>query len=162
MEKVKEVMSNTPVSCKEDETIQQVANQMSKSNVGFLPVIDKNQKVVGTITDRDVVLSLARTAKAPAQLKVQEVMRKDTHTVAPEDDATKALEIMRTRKVRRLPVVDSDRRLRGIVSLTGIAKRIRNSSNRNQFEYQGKENFISTLHALADRDTNNQGESSLG
>jgi CBS domain-containing protein len=162
MEKVKEIMTDTPFSCKEDETIQQVANQMSKSNIGFLPVIDKNQKVVGTITDRDVVLSLARTAKTPAQLKVQEVMRKETHTVDPEDDATKALEIMRTRKVRRIPVVDSDKRLRGIVSLTGLARRIRNSSNRNHFEYQGKENIISTLHALADRDSNRTGETALG
>lgn len=157
MEKVKEIMSSTPFSCKEDETLQQVANQMSKLNLGFLPVVDKNQQVVGTITDRDVVLSLAKTAKTPAQVKVQDVMRKETHTVSPEDDATKALEVMRTRKLRRLPVVDSEKRLKGIVSLTGFARRIRNSSNRNQFEYQGKENIISTLHALAERDTNAPG-----
>lgn len=158
MKKVTELMNAAPVSCTKDENLKNVANQMSKSNIGFMPVVDESKKVIGTITDRDVALSLAKNDKTPEKIRVQDVMNQDAHTVSPEDDASRALEIMRTKQVGRLPVVDKDRRLKGVVSLMGITRRIRNANEKTEIEHQGKENIINTARAIAERNHSNVGE----
>jgi len=151
MKQVKDIMNASPLSCRKDETIQEVSNQMSKSNIGFLPVVDENKKVIGTITDRNIVLAIGKANKAPDKLKVHEAMESTVHTISQEDSADKALEIMRTKQVGRLPVVDSERRLKGVVSLLGIARKIKDSSEKNELGSQGKENIINTLQGIAER-----------
>lgn len=151
MKKVTDLMNAVPVSCSKDETIKNVVNQMSKSNIGFMPVVDENKKVIGTITDRDVALSLTKSDKTPDKLKVQEVMNASAHTIGQDEDASRALEIMRTKQVGRLPVVDKDLRLKGVVSLMGITRKIQNSNEKTEIEHQGKENIINTARAIAER-----------
>jgi CBS domain-containing protein len=151
MKTVKEIMKATPKSVLKDETLKNAASQMDKSNIGFLPVIDENQKVVGALTDRDITLAIGRNGKTADQIKVHEVMNQGVHTIKPDDDAATALKIMRTKQVGRLPVVDSDNKLKGVVSLTGIARHIRNTNFQTELEHSGKENIVNTVHALADR-----------
>lgn len=154
MKKVKEVMTEQPYSCQQNETIQTVANQMSTSKVGFLPVVDESQKVIGTITDRDVALAMGKSEKAAKDMKVQDVMKKNVHTVGPEDDATTALKVMRTKQVGRLPVVDKQQRLTGVVSLMGIARKIKNTREKETLEHEGEDNLVSTLYSIAERNSN--------
>jgi len=151
MTTIKELMADAPQSCRKSETIQSAANQMEKSNVGFLPVVDENQKVIGTVTDRDIALAVGRAASPGQTLQVQEVMSPQVYTVHPDDDATAALKIMRTKQIGRLPVVDSEHRLKGVVSLMGITRKITSIREKDEFEHKGKENIINTLRSIAER-----------
>ncbi len=151
MKAIREIMATSPISCGKNETIQSVVSNMSKSNIGFLPVVDESKKVIGTITDRDVCLAIGKSNKPVHELKVHEVMNKNTHLIRQEEDVASALRIMRTNKVGRLPVVDTDNHLKGIVSLTRIARKIKDSQDKAELEYAGKENVINTLSAIAER-----------
>jgi predicted transcriptional regulator len=151
MKTIKEIMTSPAQAVEKNETIRSAANLMYKSNIGFLPVVDKDNKVVGTITDRDITMAIGRTNTPVHELKIHEIMNKKVHTVDSKDDAAMALKIMRTKQVGRLPVVDTENRLKGVISLMGIAHRIKNNSQKNELEHSGEENIINTLHSLAER-----------
>ncbi|HXB41875.1 MAG TPA: CBS domain-containing protein [Bacteroidia bacterium] len=153
MKTVKEIMKTQPQSVVKNENLKNAAAQMGKSNIGFLPVVDENQKVIGTITDRDITLAIGKSNKTAQEIKVHEVMKSPIHSIKPEDDAASALKVMRTKKVGRLPVVDSENRLKGIVSLMGITRKVKISNELTDLENKGNENIVSTLHALAQRNS---------
>lgn len=152
MRKVKEFMNDAPLSCGEEESIQSVANQMGASNIGFMPVVDLDKKIIGILTDRDICLTLGRGRQAANEVKVKEVMKKNGMTVTAEDDVKTALKIMRTKQVSRLPVVDSGNCLSGVISLTDIVRGITGQEEKEDLGYKGEENILSTLHAIAVRD----------
>lgn len=154
MKKISEIMTGTPLSCRANETIQSVASQMAKSRIGFLPVVDENKKVIGTVTDRDVTLAIGNTNKSANELKVQEVMSKEVETINPEAEATEALKIMRTKQVGRLPVVDSEEHLTGVVSLMDIARKVKDTPEKETIEHEGEENIVNTFYSLAERNGN--------
>lgn len=151
MKTIKEIMKAGPVTCGKNETLKVITNQMYKSNVGFLPVLDENKKVIGTITDRDVALAIGKNSKSAQDIKVHEVMNTKVYSVRPEDDAVTALKMMRTKKVGRLPVVDSEGKIKGVISLTRIANKIKDSKDKSELEHAGKENIINTIQSLAER-----------
>ncbi|HXD93355.1 MAG TPA: CBS domain-containing protein [Bacteroidia bacterium] len=151
MKKVKEMMIDTPKDCEKSHSIQRVIAEMSKSNIGSLPVVDKDKKVIGVITDRDICVGLGKINKPLDELKVQEVMSTQAYTCTPEDDASTALKIMRTKKVGRLPVVDKEGRLQGVVSLNGIVRHHHENNEKVEEQYTGEENVMNTLHSIADR-----------
>jgi predicted transcriptional regulator len=153
MKKVKEIMRTQPQSVVKSENLKNASNHMFKSNIGFLPVVDENQKVVGTITDRDIALAVGKSTKTPQDIKVHEIMNSSVNSIKPDDDAVFALKIMRTKQVGRLPVVDSENRLKGVISLTGITREIKSNTDLAELENKGTENIVSTLHALAQRDS---------
>jgi len=157
MKTIKEVMARSPISCGKNETIQTVANQMFKANIGFLPVIDESKKVIGTITDRDVCLAISKGHKPVHELKVQDVMNKNAHFIRQEEDVSSALRLMRLNQVGRLPVVDTENHLEGVISLTRIARKIKDSNEKAELEYAGRENIINTLGAIAERNKSKKG-----
>jgi predicted transcriptional regulator len=156
MKAIKEIMATSPISCGKNETIKTVVGHMSKSNIGFLPVIDENKKVIGTITDRDVCLAISKASKPMNELKVMDVMNKKAHLIKQDEDVHAALKMMRTHQVGRLPVVDNENHLKGIVSLTRIVRKAKESSEKAEIEYSGKENVINTLSAIAERNKKKQ------
>jgi CBS-domain-containing membrane protein len=151
MQTIKDLMKTQTVSVVENDSIRNVATRMFENNIGFVPVVDNEQKVVGTLTDRDITLAIGKTTKQANELKVSEVMNKNVHTIRPEEDAAMGLQIMRTKQVGRLPVVDAENRLKGVVSLNSIARKVKNTGDQEQLEYEGKENIVNTLHSLAER-----------
>jgi CBS domain-containing protein len=94
---------------------------MWEDDCGAIPVTDERGQVVGMITDRDICIAGATRARAEGEIPVQDVISKVVYSCAPSDDVRQALETMRLRKVRRLPVVDQSGRLTGIVSVHDIA-----------------------------------------
>jgi predicted transcriptional regulator len=86
MKKIKDIMTGSPQSCSRNESIQMVASKMSKANIGFLPVVDENREVVGTITDRDVALAIGTTNQPVERLRAQDIMNSGAHTVTPDDE----------------------------------------------------------------------------
>ena len=117
---VKDVMTNSPICCGPRDTLDRVAKMMREHDCGAIPVRE-GTKLVGMITDRDITIRAVALGKTPAAIPVSEVMTKRIFTVLPDDDAESAVETMKTKLVRRLPVVDSDGNLVGIVAPSDLA-----------------------------------------
>lgn len=114
--KIKDVMSNEVVTCNPQDYVSEVAQQMRTLDIGCLPVVS-NKKLVGMITDRDIVTrSVAKDMKS----KVEDVMTKSVISVSPDDSTSEASIVMARNQVRRLPVME-DGKLVGFVSLADLA-----------------------------------------
>jgi CBS domain-containing protein len=118
--KVKEVMMMTPYACHREANLGMATELMWKGNCGFLPVVDVNGRIQGVLTDRDICIALGTRNVPAGSLTVGEVMHGKLVTCAPEDDVHEALEEMRESRVRRLPVVNQDGKLIGVISLHDI------------------------------------------
>lgn len=120
MAKVSESMSNDVCAVNCGDSIASVAQTMANQDMGFLPVVD-NGKLVGAITDRDIVVrGIAKGCDMNAS--VQQIMSSDVKSVKPEDDFQQAMQIMSSAQLRRLPVVDADNQLVGVVALADAAQ----------------------------------------
>lgn len=119
--KVKECMCSKVVSVKPDATIQDVAKQMQECHVGCMPVCNDEKKIVGIVTDRDVILRCIACDKEAKQTPVSEIMTTDIYTVAPEDTVSEAIEYMCECQVKRIPVIEEGV-LKGIITLGDLAK----------------------------------------
>jgi CBS domain-containing protein len=102
-----------------DETIQQAARLMASLDAGVLPV-GENDRLVGMITDRDIAIRAIAEGKGP-DAKVRDVMTKDVKYCYEDQDVNEVTRDMADLQVRRLPVLNRDKRLVGIVSLGDIA-----------------------------------------
>jgi len=150
MKTVKEIMYGAPKYCTEKDTLQNAVKELSKDNIGSLPVVDSDKKVVGIITNRDVCSALGRTNRQFNELKVDEAMTREAYSCKPEDDVQTALRIMRTKKVHRLPVIDKEGRLRGLLSLNAIVRNVV-GKEKPELEHAGEENIVKTLRAIAEK-----------
>ena len=101
------------------ETVQDAAHTMAEIDAGFLPVAD-GDRLVGIITDRDIAIRAVAVGLAPS-VKVSEVMSGDVRYCFADEDAVDVLDNMADLQVRRLPVVDRDKRLVGVISITDLA-----------------------------------------
>ena len=118
--KVSEIMTRDVETVSPGDTIRTAAKMMDELNVGVLPVCDR-QRLVGVITDRDITVRATSAGKAPDGCKVAEVMTAEVDWCLEDDAVDEAAEKMQTRQIRRLPVVDRNRRLVGVLSLGDIA-----------------------------------------
>ena len=109
-------MSRDVVTCFPNDYVQEIAQNMKTLDIGSMPVVDQNQRVIGMITDRDIS---ART-DLTSQTKVEEVMTKNVVTVTPESSALEAAAILVTYNIRRLPVVENGR-LAGYLTLSELS-----------------------------------------
>jgi CBS domain-containing protein len=116
--KVKEIMTKEPKVASPRTTLAEAAHLLWIGDCGILPVVDKG-KLMGIVTDRDMFIALATRNTAASQLTVGDVTTGTIWACAPDDDIHVALDIMKTRRVRRLPVVDRGT-LVGIVSMNDI------------------------------------------
>jgi CBS domain-containing protein len=125
--KIKELMTSDVKSCSLDTNLAAVAKIMWEEDCGAVPVTDERGRVVGVITDRDICIAAATRPNSEGEIPVRHVIANTLFTCAPNDDPRAALETMRQRKVRRLPVVDQQGRLAGIVSIHDLALQARSS-----------------------------------
>jgi CBS domain-containing protein len=118
--KVREVMTDRPRCVTLDTPISEAASLMESENVGSLPVLE-GEELAGMITDRDIVVRAVARGKDPRGMPVREVASRELVTVYAEDDLSNALTKMASEQVRRLPVVDEDNRLVGILAQADVA-----------------------------------------
>src|ERR1035437_7519470 len=99
--KVKDLMTTSSLKyCSEDTKLRNVAKLMEEGNCGVLPVLDKNKKVIGIVTDRDLALALAKKHDgSAAKIEVAEIMTKKVHSILEDDKITDALKEMRLNKI---------------------------------------------------------------
>ena len=124
--KCSEVMTSGPTFCLTTETAFHAALLMKSEDVGPIPIVsDRETKVLkGIVTDRDLVLKVVAEARDPKTTRVEEVMTTLVATCRSDDDADKAIELMQQHQVRRIPIVDGDGHLVGIISQADVATRV--------------------------------------
>ena len=118
---VKELMSSNLRTVSTEQTIADAARIMRDENVGLVPVVE-GERLVGTVTDRDIAIRVVAEQKDPASTRVQEIASTELVTVDPQQDLDEALRLMAQHQVRRLPVVEEDGRLVGIVAQADVAR----------------------------------------
>jgi CBS domain-containing protein len=113
--KVRDAMATTVSTATPNDTIDQVARMMKQEDAGFIPVTEQDQKLVGVVTDRDILIRCVAEGHNPVGEPVEHAMTKQTVTISADDDIEKAAELMGSAEVRRLAVVEGDR-LVGVLS----------------------------------------------
>ena len=116
-----QILSRNVETLPPDATIREAAQRMRSLDVGSMPVCD-GAHLLGMITDRDITIRAVADGRDPAQTPVRDAMTPDVQYVFENDDVRKAAQIMEDRQIRRLPVVNQEKRLVGIVSLGDIAR----------------------------------------
>ena len=123
MAKCREVMTKDPASCSASETVTKVAGLMKQHDVGSVPVVEAD-RLVGIVTDRDIVLKVVAGGRNPEQAAVKEAMTPNPVSCKEDDDLEYALRLMKERQVRRMPIVDGGGRLTGIIAQADVATRV--------------------------------------
>lgn len=121
--KVSEIMSRPVASCATDADLMTAARMMWEKDCGVLPITDRENRVVGVITDRDVCMAVARQNRPAAEVATHDVMSSPVFTCFEADDIQASLATMAVHQVRRLPVLDAHGRLRGLLSLDDVVLR---------------------------------------
>jgi len=118
--KVKDVMMRTPASCSPETNLGAAIEMLWTRNCGMLPIVDAKKKVIAVVTDRDLCVALGTRNRLAGQIAVGEVASGETYICRAEDDIHDALQEMARNRVRRLPVVNQDGVLEGILSMDDV------------------------------------------
>jgi len=126
VKKCHEVMTKNPVCCLPNEVVAKAAELMKTENIGSIPVIENEQtkKLVGIVTDRDLALKIVAEGLDAKSTKVDAVMTRKVVTCLAGDDLQKALDAMAEHQLRRIPVVDNDNKVVGIIAQADVATRV--------------------------------------
>ena len=127
-QRVGDFMTKNPDCVSQTSSITDAAKIMKKSDTGVVPVVD-GKKVVGLVTDRDIVVRGVAGGKDISSMPVSEVMTRDVRTVTEDSTVDDVLQLMSGAQIRRVPVVNQAQELVGIVSLGDIATESRESDN---------------------------------
>ena len=122
--KVHDVMTDNPRCVTPETSVSDAAALMESEDIGSLPVLEGDQ-LAGMITDRDIVLRAVAKGKDPRGMPVREVASRELVTVYAEDDLSSALKKMASQQVRRLPVVDEENRLVGVLAQADVALEVK-------------------------------------
>ena len=120
-QRIREIMTSNPSTVEPDKTVVDAARIMKQEDAGVVPVTE-NGRLTGMITDRDIAVRVVAERKDPQSTTVREVASTDLVTVDPQQDLDEALRLMTQHQVRRLPVVEEDGRLVGIVAQADVAR----------------------------------------
>ena len=118
---IRELMTSNPRSSQADKPVIEAAKIMRDEDVGLVPIVE-GDRLVGTLTDRDIAIRLVAEGKDPASTPVKDVASRDLVTVDPDQDLDEALRLMAQHQVRRLPVVEEDGKLVGVVAQADVAR----------------------------------------
>jgi CBS domain-containing protein len=126
MKKCSEVMTKNPSCCLPTDTVSKAAQWMKNEKVGSIPVVENEQtkKLIGIVTDRDLALQVIADGRDAKSTKVADVMTKDVVTCSVDDDIQDAVDAMADNQLRRIPVVDKDNKIVGIISQADVATRV--------------------------------------
>ena len=129
--KLKDIMTTNVVSVDQGDNVKKAAELMKQHDIGAVPVCIDDNKIIGILTDRDIVLRAIAVGKDINSLTVKDVMTLNPVTATPESDVHEAARVMSVKQVRRLPVVSNDH-LVGMVSLGDISVEPKLSDNAEQ------------------------------
>ena len=116
MLRVQQLMSQNVHVCRPDDLVETAARTMWERDIGVVPVVDRDGRVIAMLTDRDVCMAALFTGRPLNHIRVSQAMSRSLYTVRPEQAVEDAELVLREHQVRRLPVVDGDGRLVGLLS----------------------------------------------
>jgi len=119
--KANDVMTTAARTCGVDTNLAAACEIMWNADCGILPVVDRDDNVVGVITDRDICIAVSTRGRLASDISARDVMSGNVFACRPDTDIRDALETMRTQKVRRLVVAKPDGKIAGVLSLDDIA-----------------------------------------
>jgi CBS domain-containing protein len=119
--RVRDAMSSNPCTIDADKPVAYAAKMMKQENVGIAPIVE-GERLIGTLTDRDIAVRVVAEGKSPEATRVREVASTAPVTVDPEQNLDEALRLMATHQVRRLPVVEEDGRVVGVLAQADVAE----------------------------------------
>jgi len=120
--KVKDLMTAEVKSCREYCTLNSAAQTMWEHDIGCVPIVDNENRVLGMLTDRDVCMSAYIQGLPLTSASVMSAMSREVFCCHPHEDLASVERLMREKQIHRVPVVDADGRLAGIISLNDIAR----------------------------------------
>lgn len=122
MKRCREIMTPDPAYCRTGDRVSEAAEILRDRDIGAVPVT-RDGWLVGILTDRDIVTRVVASGLDPTEIPVEEAMTRDPVSCRSEDAMERIVEIMEERQVRRVPVVDDEGRLVGIVAQADLARR---------------------------------------
>ena len=126
MKKCSDIMTEDLVYCLPEDPVSKVAQLMKKEDIGPVLIVDNEQTktLVGIVTDRDLALKVVAEGRDPQTTKVEAVMTRKLVTCRADDDVENAMKAMAQYQLRRIPVVDDNNKLVGIISQADVATRV--------------------------------------
>lgn len=121
MGQIKELMTVKPRTVKQGDSIVDAAKLMKGEDTGVAPIVD-GDRLVGVITDRDIAIRVVAEGRDPQSTKVEDIASQNLVTIDPQQDLDEALRLMAQHQVRRLPVVEEDGKLVGIIAQADVAR----------------------------------------
>jgi CBS domain-containing protein len=118
---ISDSMTANPCSIDADKSVAYAAKMMRDEDVGLAPIVERD-RLVGTLTDRDIAVRVVAEGRDPESTSVREVASSDLVTIDPQQGLDEALRLMAQHQVRRLPVVEEDGRLVGVVAQADVAQ----------------------------------------
>src|SRR5437588_13103461 len=118
---IRKVMTSNPSTIEPDKTVADAARIMKQEDAGVVPVTE-NGRLTGMVTDRDIAIRVVAEGKDPQSTPVREVASKNLVTIDPQQDLDEALRLMAKHQIRRLPVVEEDGKLVGVVAQADVAR----------------------------------------
>lgn len=118
---IRDLMTPNPRTLASSSTVVEAARVMRDADAGSVPIVE-GDRLVGTVTDRDIAVRVVAEGKSPESTTIGEIASRELVTIDPQQDLDEALRLMARHQVRRLPVVEEDGRLVGIVAQADIAQ----------------------------------------
>lgn len=120
---IKDVMAKDLAACTPQDDVVKAAKLMLDEDVGSIPIVEQGaKKLIGIITDRDICIRVVAEEKNPRQVKVEAIMSRDLVTAKPDDDLERVAQLMQENQVRRIPVVDEQGQLVGMIAQADLAQ----------------------------------------
>jgi CBS domain-containing protein len=121
-----EIMTRNPECCLPTDSVMTAAQLMKSEDVGPIPIVEdkEERKLTGIVTDRDLAIKVVAEARDPKTTQVEEVMSEGLVTCRENDDVQSVLELMEDNQLRRIPVVDKNEHLIGIIAQADVATRL--------------------------------------
>jgi CBS domain-containing protein len=121
MGQIRELMTVKPRTVKAGDSVVEAAKLMRGEDAGLAPIVD-GDRLVGVVTDRDIAIRVVAEGRDPQSTKVEEVASQNVVTIDPQQELDEALRLMALHQLRRLPVVEEDGKLVGIVAQADVAR----------------------------------------
>jgi CBS domain-containing protein len=120
--KVKELMTSPAKTCRTTALLGDAAQTMLLQHCGCVPVVDGRGRLAGMLTDRDICLAVAARHQSPWEIPVRDVMSPNVVTCTMDDDVNAALVAMKEYRIRRVPIVDANGHVKGLISIDDVVR----------------------------------------
>jgi CBS domain-containing protein len=142
-------MSANAKVCTPTSSLAVAAGLMWENDCGIVPVVTEDEKIVGLVTDRDICMAACTQGRNLSNISIEEIFSGKVFSCKPEDDVHVALNTMRENKVHRLPVVNADGKLEGILSMNDIVLQAKEAGGKNPPEFSYAE-VVNTYKSICE------------